>query len=91
MPAVTEVAGVPLMVGGVFGILATVIEKAESEVVVIPSLTLIVILLVVPTSVLPGVPLIAPLVVLKLAQVGKLLTLKVRVSPSASLAVGVKL
>jgi len=79
------------MVGGVFGVLATIIENAGSEVVSVPSLTLMVIALVVPTSVLAGVPLMAPLAVLKLAQVGRLLTLKVRVSPSASLAVGTKL
>jgi len=65
--------------------------NAGNDTVSTPSVTLMVIPLVVPTSVLDGVPLIAPLAVLKVAQAGRLVTLKVRVSPSASLAVGTKL
>jgi len=71
--------------------LVTAIEKAGKETLSVPSLTVIVIPLVVPTSVLPGEPLIAPLVLSNIAHEGRLVTVKLRVSPSASLAVGVKL
>ena len=89
----TEVAGVPLMVGGVLvgATLVTVIEKAGKDTLSIPSLTVIVMPLVVPTSVLPGVPLMAPFALSKLAHEGRLVAVKLRVSPSASLAVGIKL
>ena len=82
-----EVQSDPVVVIGAF----TVMLNAANDTVSMPSLTLIVIPLVVPVSVLAGVPLMDPLVVLKVAQVGRLVTLKLRVSPSASLAVGAKL
>ena len=71
--------------------LLTIIENDDKDTLLIPSLTVIVIPLLVPTSVLPGVPLMAPLAVLKFAHGGRLVTLKVSGSPSASLAVGTKL
>ena len=68
----------------------TVMLKAGSEVVTVPSPTLITILLVVPALV--GVPLRRPVEVLKVAQLGRFTMLKAKVAPaSASLAVGWKL
>ena len=67
----------------------TVIVKAGSEAVVLPSLTVMTMLACVAAVV--GVPLSAPVDVLKLAHVGLLLMLKVSVSPSASFADGWKL
>ena len=56
------------------------------------SVTVMTMPLVVPTSLLVGVPLRVPVVVLKEAQLGVVLMLNARVSPSStSLAVGVKL
>lgn len=57
----------------------TVISKLASEVLVIPSLTLIIMLLVVPISMLLGVPVSAPVLVLKLAQSGLFVILNVSV------------
>jgi hypothetical protein len=65
-PATTEVAGVPLIVGGA----ETVIENAGSDALAVPSLTEIVMFENVPTSVLAGVPVRAPVVVLNAAQLG---------------------
>ena len=53
-----------------------------------PSDTLITMPLVVPTWVEPGVPLRRPLAVSKLAHAGLFDTLKLKRSPSASLAAG---
>ncbi len=73
-------------------VLTTVKLKAAKFVVAVPSDTLMTIPLVVPTSALVGVPVKAPVLVLKLAQVGLLAMLKVKVVPrSSSFAVGVKL
>jgi hypothetical protein len=90
-PAVTDAGGVPLMVGG--GLLAafTVIEKAGSEALLVPSLTEITMLEVVPTLAACGVPESCPVLVLKLAQAGGLATEKVRVLPLGSVVEGVKL
>ena len=68
----------------------TVIVKAGSETAVPPlSATEIPMLAKLPTLVLAGVPLRAPVMVLNVAQEGWFWILKVSVSPSASLAVGV--
>ena len=83
------VAGEPLIVGARFA--ATLIEKAGRDVATLPSLTVIAMpgkLAALPTG---GVPASRPLLVLKLAQAGRLLMPKVSESPSGSLAVGVKL
>ena len=69
----------------------TWIENGGKLAVACPSLTLIVMLAYTPASPLPGVPNSAPVAVLKLAQAGRLLMLNVKLSPSASLASGVKL
>ena len=69
----------------------TVIEKPGSEALACPSLTAMLMAGYDPASLLPGVPLIVPLLASKAAQSGRLTMLKVSVSPSASLAVGVKL
>ena len=76
---------------GVVGAIMAVMLKEGREAYAFPSLTLIMTPLVVPMSALLGVPVSAPVLVLKLAQTGWLVMLNVRVSPSASLAVGVKL
>ena len=85
--------GVPLIVGGALFTLVTFRLKAGREALApLLSVTLILIPVVVPTSPLPGVPFNLPVEVLKLAQPGLLVMLKLRVSPtSGSLAVGVKL
>jgi len=65
-----------------------VIENAASDVVALPSLTLMTMLGYVPTFALPGVPLRSPVTVLKAAQVGLFVMLKASVSPLASEAEG---
>ena len=65
--------------------------KAGKEALRLPSETVITILLVIPTSALVGVPVNAPVAVLKLAHDGLLLMLYTSVSASTSPAVGVKL
>lgn len=82
-------AGEPLIVGSRFA--ATLIEKDGRDVTTLPSLTVIAIpekLAALPAG---GVPASLPLLVLKLAQDGRLLMPNVNESPSGSLAVGVKL
>jgi hypothetical protein len=69
----------------------TAIENAGNERLTVPSLTLIETLAYVPTWLAVGVPDTPPVEVLNVAQLGALATLKVRVSPSASAAVGWKL
>ena len=87
-PACTEVDGVPLMVGGGTGAAVTWIEKAGSETVLVPSVTLMVIPEVVPTFALDGVPLNCPVEVLKLAHEGLAAMENVSVWPSGSEAAG---
>ena len=65
-------------------------EKAAREAVCVPSLTEIVILESVPASALEGVPVSAPVVLLKLAHDGLLLIEKVSEPPLGSVVVGVK-
>jgi hypothetical protein len=64
----------------------TVMVKAASEALACPSLTLIRMLENVPAAV--GVPANLPFEAVNVAQAGLFCTLKVKVSPSASLAVG---
>ena len=82
--------GVPLIVGASLTFL-TVRLKLLSAVVIAPSDTEIIMLLFTPTSSLLGVPDNCPVLLSKFAQLGLLLILKVKLSPSISLAVGVKL
>jgi hypothetical protein len=86
---VAVVGGEPLIVGTWFGVALTVIANAVSDAFNVPSPTLIAMPLVAPTSPAAGVPVSAPVLVLKLAQAGLFVMLNVRVSPSGSLAVGV--
>src|SRR5690242_5953148 len=83
-------AGEPLIVGALFGGACTWIENAGREALVLPSLTEMTMLDTVPTSRRAGVPESWPRAVSKVAHVGRLAIEKVSVSPSASLAVGLK-
>jgi hypothetical protein len=90
LPVVTDVAGVPEMVGGrLLGVAsATLMVKAASAALACPSLTLMMMFANVPA--LLGIPLKVPSVVENVAQTGLFWMLKVSASPSGSLAVGVK-
>ena len=68
LPAVTELAGVPLIVGARLAVRDTVIENAGSATFVAPSLTEITMFEYVPTLAAVGVPLKRPVDVLKVAQ-----------------------
>ncbi len=68
----TEVDGVPPMTGVSGPLGTTVIEKASSATLVVPSLTVMALFEYVPTCAPLGVPDNLPLAVLKLAQVGQL-------------------
>jgi hypothetical protein len=83
LPVVMVVAGMPLIVG--IGS-ATVIEKAGREIVPVMLVALITMLPKVPTLTVVGVPVNAPVDVLKVAHEGMLLMLKL----VAFVAVGVK-
>jgi hypothetical protein len=85
----TAVAGVPLIVGAVFGWAATVIVNAGSDRETFPSLTLMTIFPNVPTLAVVGVPWRRPVLPLNVAQPGRFEILNVRGSPLASLAAGV--
>ena len=91
MPCITDVGGVPEITGAPFAgaVLLTVSENAGNCAVRLPSLTLIAMLLVVPTLLAVGVPCSRPVVVLNVVQLGWFVMLKVSVPPSESLAVGV--
>ena len=67
----------------------TVTLNAGSDAVRVPSLTVMTMPAVVPTSPAPGVPDSAPVLVLNAAHAGLFVMLKVSVLPSGSLAVGV--
>ena len=60
LPAVTEVVGEPLITGAVFGGAFTVIANAGSDVVALPSLTLMTMFAYEPTCAVVGVPLRRP-------------------------------
>jgi hypothetical protein len=92
-PSFAEVTGVPVMVGGrlttgkaALAGAATVIVNAGSDFNLLPSLTEMRMLENVPATV--GVPLRRPVLVLKLAQDGRLLTENPSVWPSGSDAEG---
>ena len=90
MPCITDVDGVPEITGAPFAgaVLLTVIENAGNCAVSLPSLTLIAMLLVVPTLLTVGVPCNRPVVVLNVAHDGRFVIANVNVLPSGSLAVG---
>jgi hypothetical protein len=85
----TEVDGVPLMVGARLGGSLTTIENGASCALSWPSLTPITMLANVPTLALAGVPDSRPVLVLNAAQPGRFVIVNVSVPPFASLAVGV--
>jgi len=90
-PSLTEVVGVPLMVGGGGGADAvTWMLNACNEADAWPSLTLITMFENVPIFELDGVPLRAPVEVLRVAHGGRFCALKLSVIPDGPLAVGVK-
>jgi hypothetical protein len=78
------------MTGAVFGAEFTVIENAGSDVVALPSLALITMFAYEPTFAAVGVPDNWPVLVLKVAQAGLFVMLKLSASPSSSLAEGMK-
>src|SRR5688572_16831966 len=88
-PTVAVVAGVPEIVGGRFAGALTVIVNAGSAALAEPSLTLMPMFANVPMLAVVGVPLIRPVDVLNVAQLGRFEIANVSVPPSGSLAVGV--
>ena len=86
-PCKIDVVGVPEIVGGRFGAGLTVIVKAGSAALALPSLTLITMLANVPAAV--GVPWSRPVLAVNVAHAGRFVIVNVRVLPSGSLAVGV--
>src|SRR5918994_2117829 len=89
-PAVTEIDGVPLIVGARFAEPVTVIVKGASPALSLPSLTRIWIFEYVPTLAAVGVPDNTPVALLKVSHAGRLLMLKLSVPRFSSLAVGAK-
>jgi hypothetical protein len=71
MPTVTLVAGDPDIVGARFGAAFTVIAKAGSDALAVPSLTDMTMPVVVPTCSAAGVPDRRPVELLKLAHAGR--------------------
>jgi len=96
---VTDVAGEPVIVGGEegggvpppLGALATTILNDASEAEAVPFVTVMMMFESVPTSPLPGVPVSAPVLELKLVHDGSFCIENVSVLPAGSLALGVKL
>ena len=86
----TEVGGVPDIVGDRFATVLTVIANGASVAAACPSLTPIMMLLNVPIFALVGVPERSPVLALNVAQVGRFVMLYVSVLPSGSVAIGVK-
>src|SRR5882672_1675780 len=89
-PASTDEAGVPEIVGGLFGTSTTRVNGARLA-ASCPSLTEIVMFAYVPALVTAGVPESRPVVALKLAQGGRFAIVYDNALPSGSLADGVKL
>src|SRR5580700_8924429 len=89
VPLVFSVGGVQLSVALPLAGPVTVMLNGASDAAAEPSLTLITMLLNVPTLALDGVPESLPELLLKLAHDGRLLTEKVSGLPSGSLALGV--
>src|SRR5688500_476668 len=83
-PAVTEVEGVPLIVGAAFGAAATVIANGASAARRLPSLTLMMMFEYVPALVETGVPDSCPVALLKVAHAGRFAIANVSGSPLAS-------
>ena len=82
----------PLIVGASFTFVTVMLNPGRYALVVLLSVTVMIMLIVIPTSALDGVPVNAPVAVSKLAQDGWFTILNVSVSPtSTSPAVGVKL
>src|SRR5580700_6510773 len=77
VPALTWVAGVPLIVGGGLAGDVTAMLNAGSLALRVPSLTLMRMFEKVPTLAVAGVPASCPVVLLKLAQEGRFATEKV--------------
>jgi hypothetical protein len=89
VPTFAVVAGVPEIVGAAFTVavpLAAMLKAGCKDAEVTPSVTMIMMLDVVPAAV--GVPLRRPVVVLNVAQVGLLRIENVSALPSGSLAAG---
>lgn len=90
-PPLLTLAGVALrLTVGATTAAFTAIANADNDADVLPSLTLITIPEVLPTSAAVGVPLSCPVAVLKLAQGGWLVIENVKVLPDGSVVVGVK-
>jgi len=90
-PPLLTLAGVALRLTiGATTAACTVIANAGNDADALPSLTLITIPEVVPTSAAVGVPLSCPVAVLKLVQGGWLVIENVRVLPDGTVVVGVK-
>ncbi len=95
VPAVMLAGGTPEIVGarfaggGVVGAAVTWMRNDGSEALSLPSDTEIVMLPDVPTFAAAGVPVTAPVLAFRLAQVGRPVAEKLSGSPSASLALGV--
>ena len=88
-PTVTDVAGVPLIVGARFADEPpTVIENRGSPALMLPSLTRISMFEYVPAFAAVGVPVSCPVMLLKDAHAGRLMMPKRTGSPLPSLAVG---
>jgi hypothetical protein len=92
VPTVALLPGVPEIVGARLGAAVTVMLKAGSEVLAWPSETLMRMLEYTPTWPADGVPVSAPVVVLKDAHVGRPVMAKVSLCAgmSASVATGMK-
>jgi hypothetical protein len=84
--AIQDSVAEPVVAGTV-----TVTVNAARDARVVPSLTLMAMLLYVPALAAVGVPESCPVAILKLAQAGLLVTLKVSVAPLWPAACGVKL
>ena len=80
------------MTGGrLLPVASTVIEKGGSELLSLPSLTLMTMFDVVPSLEMPGAAVSRPVFVLNAAHAGRFLIEKVSLLPSGSLATGMKL
>ena len=90
MPTFPVVAGVPVMVGDLFGFGFTTIENAGNETLLVPSVTEITMPLHVRACSANGVPDSWPVALLNPAHAGLFATLNVSLLPSASDAVGLK-
>ena len=90
MPCITDVGGEPEITGAPFAgaVLLTTMANAGNCADVVPSLTVIAMLLFVPTLLAVGVPCNGPVVALNVAHEGRFAIENVNALPSGSLAVG---